>query len=38
MTRIHPLAALAAALIPLTADAQDAYPATLAGHAIPCRR
>ena len=34
MTRIHPLAALAAALIPLTADAQDAYPATLAGHPI----
>ena len=34
MKRLYPLAALAAALIPLAADAQDAYPATLAGHAI----
>jgi hypothetical protein len=34
MRRLYPLAALAAALIPLAANAQNAFPATLAGHAI----
>ena len=34
MQRLYPQAALAALLIPRAADAQDAYPATLAGHAI----
>ncbi len=34
MKRLSALTALAAAFIPLASDAQDAYPATLAGHAI----